>query len=725
MNVLVIGGSGSLMDQMMIKLRKEGHRIYLLTGNRYKQEDYGKVFEKYNFTYDSDCMSEIFESVHPDITLFMGAFDTNFSWLDERRDSVRFTSGLINLLSAFSMGDYGRFVYLSSQEVFSGDYPEDITEEEAVTATGFRGMAFAQGEKICKSYQESRKLDIVTLRVDHLYIMPRRRREVDGICSNMCLSALLENKIRANVDHRFSMIYVTDAVEYIYKIMVCKEHYSDLYHISSAEEISELTLAEEIKRAAGREIEIEELEDWNAREVLSKARFNEEFGIQIFHTASEIAGKMMSSMMRNQKEFREDLTRKKPLRERLKERMGWLLQMMIPFLENMVCFIPFFMLNNRAVGSEYFANLDFYLLYVLLFAIIYGQQQATFSAVLAVAGYLFRQMYHRTGFEVMLDYNTYVWIAQLFILGLVVGYMRDQIRIMKSESEEEQEFLTYQLNDMTDINQSNVRVKDVLETQIVNHNDSIGKIYNITSQLDRYMPEEVLFHAAEVVSQLMNSRDVAIYTVSNRDYARLVSATSKEARQYGHSIRYQEMDEMSQALNARRVYINRSIDEHYPHMANAIYEGDEMQLILMVWGIQWEQMTLGQANLLVVVSYLIQNAVLHANRYMSALEDKRYVDGNNIMETEAFVTLVKAFYRARDRELTECTLLRILTEASDFKEAGEILHKKLRQSDYLGTLRDGNLYALLANTDLNAAEIVVSRFREIGYETQIVEEIQV
>lgn len=115
------------------------------------------------------------------------------------------------------------------------------------------------------------------------------------------------------------------------------------------------------------------------------------------------------------------------------EKWKWLVRALVPFIENLICFIPFFMLNNRTVGSQYFANLDPFLLYVLLFAIVYGQQQATFSAICAVAGYMFRQMYTRTGFEVLLDYNTYVWIAQLFILGLVVGYMRDQIRTMRAE----------------------------------------------------------------------------------------------------------------------------------------------------------------------------------------------------------------------------------------------------------------------------------------------------
>ncbi len=722
MNVLLIGGAGSLMKQMIIKLKKEGHRIYLLTGSRYKQQEY-KVFEVYKFTYDSDCMVQIFESVHPDVALYLGAFDTNYTWIDDRRDSVKYTSGLMNLLSAFSQGTYGRFVYLSSHDVFSGDYPEDIPEDAERTAESFKGMAIAQGEDICRSYQESRKLDIVTLRVDHLYTMPSKRREVDGICANMCLSALKDRKITANVDHRFSMIYETDAVEYIYRLMVAPSHFSNLYHISSSEEISELSLAQVINEAAGGNIEIEERHDWNAREVLGKDRFNDEFGMRIFNTAEEVAGKMMSLMLKNRRIFLDDENAKEPFWERLKKRLGWFAAIMIPFLENMVCFIPFFMLNNRAVGSEYFANLDFYLLYVLLFAIIYGQQQATFSALLAVAGYLFRQMYNRSGFDVLLDYNTYVWIAQLFILGLVVGYMRDQIRVLKNESEEEQEFLNYQLNDMTDINQSNVRVKDALETQIVNHNDSIGKIYNITSRLDRYMPEEVLFYAAEMVSQLMNSGDVAIYTVSNRDFARLASATSKKARQYGHSIRYQQMDDLSRALNEKKVYINRAIDENYPHMASAIYNGDEMQLILMVWGIPWEQMTLGTANLLVVVSYLIQNAVLHANRYMAALEDKRYVDGNRILETEAFTSLVRAFNHAMDKDLTECTLLEVEVKEGDYREAGEVLHKKLRTSDYLGTLRDGKLYALLANTSNSDAHYVISRFQECGYASRIVEEI--
>ena len=201
-----------------------------------------------------------------------------------------------------------------------------------------------------------------------------------------------------------------------------------------------------------------------------------------------------------------------------------------------------------------------------------------------VAGYIFRQMYDRSGFEVLLDTNTYVWIAQLFIVGMAVGYLRDQIKKLKKEHVDEKDFLSLQLHDIQDINTTNVRVKDALETQIVNQNDSVGKIYKITSTLDQYSPEEVLFYAAEMVSNLVKSKDVSIYVVSNSQFARLFSATSDKARTFGNSLRYGELGEMYDVIKNKEVYINRKLDEKYPMMANAIFDdNDKIQIIVMVW----------------------------------------------------------------------------------------------------------------------------------------------
>lgn len=95
-----------------------------------------------------------------------------------------------------------------------------------------------------------------------------------------------------------------------------------------------------------------------------------------------------------------------------------------------------------------------------------------------------------------------------------------------------------------------------METQIVNQNDSVGTIYEITSELDKYAPEEVIFYAVEVLDKLMDSRDVAIYNISG-SYARLFTFTSDTARTLGNSFRLEDLGEVYQSLSERRVYINK------------------------------------------------------------------------------------------------------------------------------------------------------------------------
>ena len=427
-------------------------------------------------------------------------------------------------------------------------------------------------------------------------------------------------------------------------------------------------------------------------------------------------------MKKNRYVFLNDTEKQQPVWKRFLDSSNWLIKAVVPFIENIICFFVFFILNVILADSTVFSGMDFFLLYVLIFAMVYGQQQATFSAVLSVIGYFYAQLSKQTGFEIMMDSHTYVWMAELFIFGLSVGYMRDQLKNIKNENIEEREFLTEQLSDIQDINSSNVRVKDALSTQIINQNDSVGKIYSITSALERYSPEEVLFYAAEILSQLMHSKDVAIYTVSNNDYARLFSYTSTKAKSMGNSLKYRELGEVYETLMSNKVYINRKMDEQYPLMASAILENEEIKMMIFIWGIQWEQMTLGQANQLTVISALIQNASLRASRYLAALEEERFVADSRMLKTDAFATLARAYVQAESKHLTECTMIRILADEKDYLETGKIFAANLRPMDYVGTLPDGNMYALLSNTTVVEAEHVMRRFAERGYKTEVVED---
>ena len=714
MNVLLIGGSSRMIDAVIDKLNKGKHRIFLLTGRRDRQFSYKHVFERYDYPYEDESVKDIFESVKPDMVVFMGAYDTNFDWHRERQESVRYTASLMNILSTYSMACKGRFVYLSSHEVFGGSYHNDITESETTTPRGFKALAISQGEEICENYRKTQGVDTMILRFDHLYGVPRRGQEDSNPCFQMCLEALKTGKVSASDRRSFSMLYLNDAVELAYKAMMEEQPALSCYHITSGEELDEVKLAGMVIKAMGGGIRLVNNSVGDKYRLLLDGRsFQEEYDQKIFVQYEEGVEQVVKYMKRHADAFisAEDLGGSTI--GRIWHGIKVAFKRIFPFVENLICFVPFFLLNSKAADSEYFNRLDFFLLYVLLFAIVYGQQQAIFSSLLAVAGYFLQQMYGRTGFEVLLDYNIYIWMAQLFIIGMVVGYMRDQLQFVKDENEEEVRYLSRKVDDIADINDSNVRMKQSFETQLVNQRDSLGKVYEITSSLEAYEPEEVLFYAAKVLGELMDSKAVAVYTVANGDYARLFSFTSEEARRLGNSIKYTGMEDLYRDLKEHRVFINKKMDEKLPLMASAVYTADRMELILMIWGIPWQRMTLAEANRLTIIGALIQNAVVHANRYLDALTHERYLEQTNIMSPDAFGQLVHAFFGAKTNGLTECALLEIVTE--DYRQAAETLGRNMRQTDYMGVFRDGRFCILLSNTDEKNAQGVIERFRSAGY----------
>ena len=163
MNILLIGGSCSLINNLIVKFRKEGHRVYLLTGERYQKKKYEKVFETYNFTYDSEKLSDIIDSVNPDVTICMGAFDSNYRWKEER-EAVKVSSHLVNILMACTQEKKGKVIYLSSDEVYYGDYEEKLQEESPLSGKGVRASMPIQAEGICQNFQQNWELDLTVLR---------------------------------------------------------------------------------------------------------------------------------------------------------------------------------------------------------------------------------------------------------------------------------------------------------------------------------------------------------------------------------------------------------------------------------------------------------------------------------------------------------------------------------------------------------------------------------
>ena len=63
------------------------------------------------------------------------------------------------------------------------------------------------------------------------------------------------------------------------------------------------------------------------------------------------------------------------------------------------------------------------------------------------------------------------------------------------------------------------------------------------------------------------------------------------------------------------------------------------------------------------------------------------------------------------------------TEGHDLESSGNELAKLMRQSDYIGKMANGRLYALLSNTNTEDADYVIRRFEIVGYKSFIQEDV--
>ena len=724
MDIMLVGGVSQVMKALLSKLNKEGHRLHILTGSRDPSGRYPHAFERYDFSYDSPSVEEVFRSVQPDVTILLGAFDGNFSGQDPNREAVRFSAGLQNLLLSWSALGKGRLIYLSSAEVYTGTYPGPISEEAIPTPRGSRALMLYQGEESCRFYREQLGRDVLVLRLDRLHDIPENALEAsETICGRKCLDALREGSMSYRSNHSYGLTYLGDAVESIKQLVSCKTHRHGLYHISSAAAFSEQEIAEEIRACLGEKAEyLDNTLESSYAVVLSNGRLKQEFVFSVWQEPAQTIRSTLETMRRYSARFLGAEHQGLDFAHKLYHAVMNFLGALAPYVENLILFIPFFMLNNRAVDSRYFSKIDFYLLYVLLFAIVHGQRQATFSAALATMGYLFRQMYGRTGLAVVTDYNTYVWIAEIFILGLTVGYMKDCLQFLREKKEQEVDFLKERVSDIGEINDSNLRVKEALINQVIDYDHSLGIVYAATEQLSQDHPAQILFNAIATIQKLMGCQDVAIYRMNQEKYASPIAYSSKLAVSIGNRVYLPDHKPLEEAFDHQEVFLNRSMDRAYPMMAYNVPSEESIQTFILIWNLPLERMTIAEADRLIIIGKLIQSAIHSANRYLESLHEDAELYSGNVLRTDAFEKIVETYREAGRANRTEYTLLQILCEKDAQMDACRRIYHIVRESDYIGNLEDGNLYLLLSSTDRRGGGFVQEKLKKLGISSVISEE---
>lgn len=724
-NILIIGGKGTLREEMKHKLGREGNHVYLLSNGK---KEPGTSHE-YFYAYDSDSIREALDSSNPNTIVFLGAYDPAFSWSvrTEQKDYKAYISGLTNILHCAEAAGVHRFVYLSSECVFEDHYLSPITEDMTPTPRTTKGIAVSLGESIVSNYASHQRMDVVIVRLAHLYMTPQNARECTGIYTRLCLQAASRGRMEINAKIHRSALYLGDGIQALLLLLSASTHNQPLYHITSNTSYTEDQAAALIQSACSRTASIDDRTVGMEHSILLSDRyFSQEFDFHAIHDLEETIPKIMKQIQGNLRQY---TTSSDGENAENKSHFMRIFTRLLPFIEALLVFVLVLLAQTHLSDSEFFIHVDFFMLYVLLFALFHGLHQSIFTSALSVVGYFITRLGASSSMEILMDVGTYVWIAQIFIMGMSVGHLKDRLLQLQSDKDDEINYLSLRLGDISDINKSNVTIKNYFEQQTINNTESLGYFYDIVAQLDAANENEVLFVAVQLLSRIMGTDDVAIYSIGSSGFFRLLASTGKNAGAMGKSLHMKNYTAVFSALEKEHIFINRSMDENLPLMASGINnQSGELNFVIFLWNLPYERMTLHFSNTLRIVSLLIRSAVERTTHYLSALTSERYYKDTAILQDAAFRDICQVYENARQKELTDYTLLKIAS-ADDSREKhkkkekkkkktesmqymDQLLQSQLRQADYVGYLDDDAFYVLLTNTDAQGSRVVIRRLKE-------------
>lgn len=745
-NILIVGGKGTLRDELEHKLSREGHFVSLLTNG----QKFPRKPREYLYDYASDSVREALDSSNPETVVFLGAHDPLFSWniRSEQKDYKAYLAGLTNVLRWSEAAGVQRFIYLSSECVFEDHYLTPINEEMPVSPRSTKGIAVSLGESIVDSYANHQRMDVVIARLAHLYMTPDNLQECSDVYTRLCIQAASEGRMKINAKIKRSALYINDAIQAIMQLATATVHNRRVYHVTAETVVTDADAAELIQKAATRQVVLDDQTVGMERcLLLSDQYFKDEFSFQARNTLDSTIPQIMQKI---QGDIRRFTTPGRMEGEENKSLLMRFLTRLLPFAEALAVFLLVMLAQFFLADSSFFAQVDFFMLYVLLFSLIHGLHQSIFTAALSVVGYFIIHMNGDNQLHLLMDVGTYVWIAQIFVLGMSVGHLKDRLRMLQSEKDEEISYLTLRLGDISDINKSNVAIKNYFEQQTINSTESLGFFYDIVARLDAANENEVIFVAVQLLASVMGTDDVAIYSTDSSGYCRMLTSTSQRSGSMGKSLRVRDYKPVFDALSEEHIFINRTVDERMPVMASGICDQNgKLSFAIFLWNLPYERMTLHYSNTLRIVTLLIRSAVERATAYLDALTGQRYLKKTYILQEEAFRDLYQVYRNACQKGLTDYALLKVDTDRKKdkasrkkkdgkgkivdalkpekmkkkayFRQLDELLQGHLRQMDYVGCLDDESIYILLANTNSEGSSVVVRRLADKGLNVRAVD----
>lgn len=722
MRVLVTGGLGFIGSHVVERFYKEGHQIFIIdnlsSGN---PENLNIPYKLYPLNVESSKCVEVFNSHKFDVVVHLAAqINVATSLENPYLDAKSNILGLNNMLNLSAKYGVKKFIFASSAAVYGMNEQTPLTEEEECNPLSPYGMNKWLGEYYCKKFNELYGLDTLCFRFSNVY-GPRQGTIGEGGVVSIYLERMFNDQellVFGDGNQSRDFIYVADVADAIYRGV--ESEYNGVLNLSTNTEKSVNELIDifkdlhAIKGVTYREPRKGDI----YRSSLDNTKVKRQLDWVPMYSLKEGLTKTY--------EWFSGLHHKPQPKKKEKSisRLYSSIKPAMPYIENIAAFGIVTALTIATQSDLQGYQLDYKLIYILVISMLYGARQSILSFALSSALFLGMSLYNgRDLISFIYDSQSMVTLAAYLFIGIVVGYTVDrknsEIKTAKLgvvASEERNEFLSEIYNDTR-------MVKEELENQIMNTEDSFGKIYNITKELDSLEPELIVNAAIGVLEKIMKSNAISIYSFNKYgNFLRLTARSKVIDMPLPKSMKVADYPHLQQLIETQSLYSNKKLDQAIPVLSAPIMDNNRIIAVVNLHNLPFENFTLYYQNLFKVAVELISSSLSKSYRYLDATQNERYIEGSDILTEEAFLSALDSKKQTKVKLNIEYALLVIPNTDISVEELSNKVSPFLRETDVIGKGPNNQYYILLSNSEQQDAAIVTERITKSGITPIIMKE---
>jgi nucleoside-diphosphate-sugar epimerase len=712
MNILVTGGYGFIGSFVAEKFYREGHKVFILdnlsTGDK----------NNINFRHQSAILDvehagceEIFRVNKFDIVIHLAAqADVTTSLENPVLDAKTNVYGLSNMLYLAKKYGVRKFIFASSAAVYGFNENIPLIEQETCNPISPYGLNKWVGESYCRKWSEMYNLETLCFRFSNVY-GPRQSSSGEGGVISIFINNILDKKsltVFGDGTQTRDFIYVEDVAEAIYRSVL--SHIDGILNLSSNEEVS----INKVLELLGGMTEFTEVnqKDWRHDEIMRSCLDNTAVTRQLDWVPKY---SFKDGLEKTYQWFLGNTVEATPPKSRFETLFSLLskIKSYAPYLENAFLFLLTVLLELTA--QKAFESIDFKILYILFIGIWLGRSQSILASGLTIVLYVYDNLANGRDFiSLFIDNETILNFAIYIFIGIVSGYVIDKKNAREQSTRLELEALQNKHHFLSEIYHETRLLKDELQAQIVNSEDSIGKVYSIVKKLDSLEPEQIFNETVTVLEQTLKTDSVALYVVGQtRQFLRLVSNSKNPSLTLSRSLKVDDSYDLKKVVEQNKLFINRKLQSDTPMIMAPIMKDDRTIAVICIYHSNFEQLTLHYQNLLKVVMNLISDSLSRAYEYLQATNKERYTEGTMILKPSYFIKLLENKTKLKERLGIDFSVVEV-PWTPDYKQNIHLLENSLRETDYMGMNEHGHTFILFSNTNEKDVENVIRRLERLG-----------